>query len=151
MGQPIRGFVLPGDGGRGAYQVGVLMHPRPDGWIRAWQSIAELSVLRERLLQIPQAPWAPFEPALDMLLTQVVWHDYRLLTLQRQQGDHPQLQRLRFVAPERPLPVGTMTTCCRENHERLFRLGEHDVAQVLADVLGCEWRDRGQRYHENWH
>ncbi len=112
----------------------VLMAPWPNRRVRTWKA-RKLPSLQDELLAIPQRLWASFEPALDMMLTEIVWHDYRLLELERQNGQHESLSWIRFVAPDRPLPIGLMTTYERQNHIRLFRQGREDAHDLLQDQL----------------
>lgn len=84
---------------------------------------------------MPQRLWSAFEPALDMLLTQIFWRDYELFQAQRQLGKFPELQGLQCVAPAAPLPVGLMTTCGRDHHLRLFRQAEEDARTTLHEEL----------------
>jgi len=116
----------------------VMMAPWPGRPAQSWEPGRELPMPKEELLGIPQALWASFEPALDMMLTETVWHDYRLLEAERRLGEHPGLRWIRFVSPVVPLPVGNMTLYQRDNHQRLFRLGERHAREVLADVCDPE-------------
>lgn len=113
----------------------VLMAPWPGRRVRTWKA-RKLPSLQDELLAIPQRLWASFEPALDMMLTEIVWHDYRLLLAEREAGQHGDLRWIRFIAPDRPLPIGLMTTYERRNHIRFFRRGEEDAQEILHDVLG---------------
>jgi NTE family protein len=113
----------------------VLMAPWPGRQVRTWKA-RKLPSLQDELLAIPQRLWASFEPALDMMLTEIVWHDYRLLLAEREAGQHGDLRWIRFIAPDRPLPIGLMTTYERRNHIRFFRRGEEDAQEILHDVLG---------------
>ncbi|MBN1260882.1 MAG: hypothetical protein JXB35_09400, partial [Anaerolineae bacterium] len=112
----------------------VLMAPWPERPAQTWRA-ATLPSLDDELLAIPQRLWAAFEPALDMLLTEIVWADYRLFEAQRNLGMYPEVQWLRFVAPETPLPVGLMTYYERDYHIRLFRQAEEDARVLLGEVL----------------
>jgi NTE family protein len=112
----------------------VLMAPWPNRQVRTWKS-RKLPSLQDELLAIPQRLWASFEPALDMMLTEIVWHDYQLLEVERKSGQHRSLSWIRFVAPDRPLPIGLMTTYERQNHIRLFRQGREDAHDLLQDQL----------------
>jgi predicted acylesterase/phospholipase RssA len=112
----------------------VLMAPWPNRQVRTWKS-RKLPSLQDELLAIPQRLWASFEPALDMMLTEIVWHDYQLLEVERKNGQHRSLSWIRFVAPDRPLPIGLMTTYERQNHIRLFRQGREDAHDLLQDQL----------------
>jgi len=116
----------------------VMMAPWPGRPAQSWDPGRELPMPREELLGIPQALWASFEPALDMMLTEIAWHDYLLLEAERRLGEHPDLKWIRFVAPVVPLPAGNMTLYQRDNHLRLFRLGERHAQEVLADVIPLE-------------
>ncbi len=113
----------------------VLMAPWPGRPVRTWKA-RKLPSLQDELLAIPQRLWASFEPALDMMLTEIVWHDYQLLAAEREVGAHEHLKWIRFVAPDRPLPIGLMTTYERRNHIRLFRQAEEDTRKALDEVLG---------------
>lgn len=113
----------------------VLMAPWPGRPARSWEA-RQLPSLNDELLAIPQRLWAAFEPALDMLLTEIVWHDFQHLAAQRRLGAYPNLKWIRFVAPEEPLPTGLMTIYERENHIRLFRLAEEDARVTLGDLPG---------------
>lgn len=113
----------------------VLMSPWPGRPARSWEA-KRLPSLDDELLAIPQRLWAAFEPALDMLLTEIVWHDFQHLQAQQLLGAYPDLKWIRFVAPEEPLPTGLMTIYERENHIRLFRLAEEDARVTLGDLLG---------------
>ncbi len=112
----------------------VLMAPWPGREVRTWKA-RKLPSLQDELLAIPQRLWASFEPALDMMLTEIVWHDYQLLKAERRNGQHKNLKWIRFVAPDRPLPIGLMTTYERRNHIQLFRQGEEDAREMLHDLL----------------
>jgi NTE family protein len=114
----------------------VMMTPWPGRPVQSWKSPRQLPMPDDELLKIPQMLWATFEPALDILLTEIVWRDCLLLEEERQAGKHPQLRWIRFVAPDVPLPTGNMTIYCRENHVRLFRQGESDAREILHDLLG---------------
>ena len=118
----------------------VLLAPWPGRRVRTWKA-RKLPSLQDELLAIPQRLWASFEPALDMMLTEIVWHNFQLLAAEREAGQHEHLKWIRFVAPERPLPIGLMTTYERRNHIRLFRRGEEDAQEVLGEVLGDESAD----------
>lgn len=113
----------------------VLMAPWPGRPAHSWQPNRKLPLPDDEFLKIPQTLWATFEPALDMLLTEIVWKDYLLLQEEQRVGKHAQLQWIRFVAPKIPLPVGNMTLYNRDNHVRLFREGESDARELLDDVL----------------
>jgi len=113
----------------------VLMAPWPGRPVRTWKT-GLLPSLNDELLAIPQRLWQSFEPALDMLLTEIIWKDYQLFETQQRAGDYAAVKWMRFVSPEIPLPVGLMTTYDRENHIRLFRLAEEDARVALQDVLG---------------
>ena len=113
----------------------VLMAPWPGRPIQSWQPNRKLPMPDDEFLKIPQALWATFEPALDMLLTEIVWKDYQLLQAERRAGKHAQLKWIRFIAPETPLPSGNMTLYNRDNHVRLFRQGESDARDLLDDVV----------------
>lgn len=115
----------------------VLMAPWPGRPVRSWKSPL-LPSLNDELLAIPQRLWQSFEPALDMLLTEIVWRDYQWFEAQRRDGEYPDLKWIRFVAPEEPLPIGLMTTYDRENHIRLFRQGEEDARVTLTDLWGAD-------------
>ncbi|MGC9399652.1 MAG: patatin-like phospholipase family protein [Anaerolineae bacterium] len=120
----------------------VLMAPWPGRPVRTWRA-RKLPSLQDELLAIPQRLWASFEPALDMLLTEIAWRDYLLLEAERRHGQHAHLEWIRFVAPDRPLPIGLMTTYDRRNHIRLFRQGEEDAHEALQDLLGKAEEERG--------
>jgi predicted acylesterase/phospholipase RssA len=113
----------------------VMMVPWPDRSAQSWLSGRSLSPLDDELLKIPQALWCAFEPALDMLLSEIAWKDYQLLQEERGNGKYPNLQWIRFVAPQVPLPTGNMTLYQRDNHVRLFRLGERNAREVLGDLM----------------
>jgi NTE family protein len=113
----------------------VMMAPWPGRPARSWDAGRKLPLPDDELLKIPQALWSAFEPALDMLLTEIVWRDYLCLQEELARGKFPELEWIRFVAPERPLPVGNMTIYHRNNHVRLFRLGEQDARDLLKDAL----------------
>lgn len=120
----------------GATEVVVaLMAPWPGRATRVGR-IAAPPLPDDELLAIPQRLWSAFEPALDMLLTEIVWNDYCLFEAQHAAGDFPDLTWLRCVAPTAPLPVGLMTTYDRNYHIRLFRQAEEDARVALEDVLG---------------
>lgn len=112
----------------------VMMAPWPGSPEHAWDPGRSLAMPSDELLKIPQGLWSAFEPALDMLLTEIVWRDYLLLEAERRLGAYPQLEWIRFVVPTVPLPVGNMTLYQRDNHVRLFRLGERHAQQALSDV-----------------
>ncbi len=113
----------------------VIMAPWPGRAVRDW-SLPKLPALKDELLEIPQRLWRAFEPALDMLLEEIVWKDYQLLRAERRLGAYPELQWIRFVVPDQPFPIGMMTTYARDNHIRLFRRGEEDALNLLGDLLG---------------
>jgi NTE family protein len=115
----------------------VMMVPWPERERKSWHVMRRLPVPDDQLLRIPQALWSAFEPALDMMLTEVVWRDYLLLQEEMRQGKHPGLDWIRFVAPASLLPTGNMTIYDRNNHVRLFRQGEHDAQAVLGDVTSA--------------
>ncbi len=112
----------------------VLMAPWP-GQPAQSSRIAAPPLPDDELLAIPQRLWSAFEPALDMLLTEIVWNDYRLFQAQQRAGEFPDLLWMRCVAPAAPLPVGLMTTYDRNYHIRLFRQAEEDARTALHDVL----------------
>ena len=132
-----RALVLSGGRGRGAYHVGVLACLEQLGWqpdmivgtsIGAVNAVAlgsgiNVDGLRERWLD------------LDMLLSEIVWKDYRLLQAELQIGLYPKLEWIRFITPNEPLPLGNMTIYSRQNHISLFEMGEHDTRDVLAHYL----------------
>ena len=113
----------------------VLMAPWPGRPVRSWKPSRKLPMLDDEFLKIPQALWATFEPALDTLLTEIVWKDYLLLQEELQAGKHAQLKWIRFVVPDVPLPIGNMTLYNRDNHVRLFRQGESDAQDLLHDTF----------------
>jgi predicted acylesterase/phospholipase RssA len=119
----------------------VMMAPWPGCPAQSWDPGRRLPGPGDELLKIPQDLWSAFEPALDMMLTEIVWRDYLLLEAERRLGEHPQLKWIRFVAPVVPLPVGNMTLYHRDNHIRLFRLGERHAHQVLSDVCDLDGVD----------
>lgn len=112
----------------------VLMAPWPGREPRTWRA-RKLPSLNDELLAIPQRLWAAFEPALDMLLTEIVWKDYQLLQKEIEAEAYPDLEWIRFVSPDRPLPIGLMTTYERRNHIRLFRRAEDDAHDALDDLF----------------
>lgn len=114
----------------------VMMAPWPGRPVLSWYPGRELPMPDDELLKIPQALWAAFEPALDMLLTEIAWRDFLLLQEELRDGKYPQLKWIRFVAPEAPLPTGNMTIYHRDNTVRLIRLGEQDARERLSDVVG---------------
>ncbi len=114
----------------------VMMSPWPGRLVESWDPGRALPLPNDELLKIPQALWSSFEPALDMLLTEIAWRDFLLLEEEQRQGKHPQLEWIRFVAPQAPLPVGNMTIYHRGNTLRLFCLGDQDAREILADVTG---------------
>ncbi|MBP8863816.1 MAG: patatin-like phospholipase family protein [Anaerolineae bacterium] len=114
--------------------VAVLMAPLPNRTGLAHQVPAP-PLPGDELLAIPQRLWSTFEPTLDMLLTEIVWNDYRLFEMQRRAGEFPELQWFRCVAPVAPLPIGLMTTYNRTYHIRLFRQAEEDARAVLDDLF----------------
>lgn len=113
----------------------VMMAPWPGRVVQSWQA-QRLPLPNDELLAIPQRLWSSFEPALDMLLTEIMWNDYQLLKAERRLGGYPNLEWICFVAPGAPLPVGLMTIYERDNHIRLFRRGEEDARETLEDLLG---------------
>lgn len=113
----------------------VMMVPWPERPIESRRPLRSLPLPDDELLKIPQALWSSFEPALDMMLTQIAWRDFQLLQEELRRGLYPQLKWIRFVAPASPLPIGNMTIYDRNNHIRLFRQGERDAQSILADVL----------------
>jgi predicted acylesterase/phospholipase RssA len=114
----------------------VMMAPWPGRPVRSWKPSRKLRQSEDELLKIPQALWASFEPALDMMLTEIAWRDYLLLREEQRHSTYPYLRWIRFVVPEMPLPLGNMTSYQRDNHVRLFRMGERDAEAALADVMG---------------
>jgi hypothetical protein len=113
----------------------VMMAPWRGRPVRSWKPRRKLRQPDDELLKIPQALWASFEPALDIMLTEIVWRDYLLLQEELRNNKYPYLRWIRFVAPEVPLPLGNMTCYQRDNHVRLFRMGERDAESLLSDVL----------------
>ncbi len=111
----------------------VLLAPWLGRPVRTWKA-ARLPWIDDELLAIPQRLWTSFEPALDMMLTEITWRDYLLFEREWQSGEHPQLQTFHIVAPEAPLPVGLMTTYRRENHVRLMRQGERDAGAQIKNL-----------------
>ncbi len=118
----------------------VLMAPLPGQTPRA-SRIAAPPLPDDELLAIPQRLWSAFEPALDMLLTEIVWNDYRLFEAQRRAGEFSEVQWLHCVAPTVPLPVGLMTTYDRNYHIRLIRQAEEDARATLDEVLQAATAD----------
>lgn len=114
----------------------VLMSPWPGRAVTSWEPTRKLDMPEDEFLKIPQALWSAFEPALDMLLREIVWKDYLLLEEERRAGKHPHLKWIRFIAPDKPLPTGNMTVYQRDNHVRLFHKGERDAQEILQDLLG---------------
>jgi NTE family protein len=112
-----------------------MMVPWPDRSSQSWLPGRALTPPDDELLKIPQALWRAFEPALDMLLNEIARKDYQLLQEERENGKYPYLDWIRFVAPEVPLPTGNMTLYQRDNHVRLFRLGERNAREVLGDLM----------------
>jgi hypothetical protein len=78
----------------------------------------------------------------------LVWKDYQLLLEERENGKFPDLEWIRSVSPAVPLPTGTMTRYQRDNHVRLFRLGERNGREVLGDLMddGHQTRSPGRRF-----
>ena len=113
----------------------VLMSPWPGRPVRSWKPSRKLPMPDDEFLKIPQALWATFEPALDALLTEIVWKDYLLLQEELRAGKHAHLKWIHFVVPDVPLPTGNMTLYIRDNHVRLFRQGETDARALLHDTL----------------
>ncbi len=111
----------------------VLMAPWPGRPVRSWET-KPLAMVDDELLAIPQRLWSIFEPSLDMLLTEIVWKDYRLFRAEQELGRYADVS-LHFVAPDRPLPVGLMTVYRREHHIRLFRQAEADARALLDGRL----------------
>jgi predicted acylesterase/phospholipase RssA len=113
----------------------VMMVPWPDRADPSWLPGRVLAAPDDELLKIPQALWRAFEPALDMLLNEIAWKDFQLLQEERANGKYPDLRWIRFVAPDVPLPTGNMTLYQRDNHVRLFRLGERNAREVLGEFM----------------
>ena len=113
----------------------VLMAPWPGRPVQSWQPSRKLPMPDDEFLKIPQMLWATFEPALDLLLTEIVWKDYLLLQEERRAGKHAQLKWIHFIAPDVPLPSGNMTLYNRDNHVRLFRQGASDAQDILYEVM----------------
>ncbi|MFP4345347.1 MAG: patatin-like phospholipase family protein [Anaerolineales bacterium] len=113
----------------------VVLTPWPGRPARTWKT-SRLPWIDDELLAIPQRLWTAFEPALDMMLTEMAWRDYLLFERERRAGEHAQLDWLRVVSPEVPPPVGLMTNYLRDNHIRLYRRGEKDARALLHDLLG---------------
>lgn len=113
----------------------VMMVPWGDSFEQSWLPGRSLDALDDELLKIPQTLWSAFEPALDMLLNEIAWKDYQFLQEQRENGKYPNLEWIRFVAPKVPLPTGNMTLYQRNNHVRLFRLGERNAREALGDLM----------------
>lgn len=87
------------------------------------------------ILIIAQELWNAFEPALDAMLTEMIWRDYLLYQRELESGLYPDLDWLRIVAPDHYLTVGLMTHYQAEFHCQLFELGYWDARKDLANVL----------------
>jgi predicted acylesterase/phospholipase RssA len=87
------------------------------------------------VMVIAQELWNAFEPALDAMLTEMVWRDYLLHKMELESGRYPDLEWLRIVAPDHYLTVGLMTHYQLEFHCQLFELGYWDARKDLANVL----------------
>ncbi len=107
----------------------VMMAPWPGRPLQSRQ-VGLLETIEDELLAIPQRLWATFEPSLDMLLTEIVWKDYQLFLAEQRLGHYTDV-KLDIIAPDHPLPIGLMTVYRREQHIRLFRLGESDARALL--------------------
>jgi predicted acylesterase/phospholipase RssA len=94
-----------------------------------------VSEIEQDILIIAQELWNAFEPALDAMLTEMVWRDYLLYKLELESGAYPDLDWLRIVAPDHYLTVGLMTHYQQEFHRQLFELGYWDARKDLANVL----------------
>jgi predicted acylesterase/phospholipase RssA len=94
-----------------------------------------VSEIEQDILIIAQELWNAFEPALDAMLTEMVWRDYLLYKMELESGRYPNLDWLRIVAPDHYLTVGLMTHYQLEFHRQLFELGYWDARKDLANVL----------------
>jgi NTE family protein len=111
------------------------MIPWPERPLYSHERPGYITDIEQDLLIIAQELWNAFEPALDAMLTEIVWRDYLLYKRELEAGLYPELDWLRIVAPEQYLTVGLMTHYQVEYHRRLFELGYSDARKDLANVV----------------
>lgn len=111
------------------------MVPWPERPLYNHERPGYITEIEQELLIIAQELWNAFEPALDAMLTEMVWRDYLLYRMELESGHYPDLEWLRIVAPAHYLTVGLMTHYQLEFHRQLFDLGYGDARKDLADVL----------------
>ena len=113
----------------------VTMVPWPERPLYSHERPGYITEIEQEILIIAQELWSAFEPALDAMLTEMVWSDYRLYKSELRAGSYPNLDWLRIVAPDHYLTVGLMTHYQVEYHRHLFELGYWDARKDLANVL----------------
>ncbi len=111
------------------------MVPWPERPLHTCNRPGYVSEIEQDILIIAQELWNAFEPALDAMLTEMVWRDYLLYKMELESGAYPDLDWLRIVAPDHYLTVGLMTHYQKEFHRQLFELGYWDARKDLANVL----------------
>ena len=111
------------------------MVPWPERPLHSHERPGYITDIEQDVLIIAQELWNAFEPALDAMLTEMVWRDYMLYKRELEAGRYPHLDWLRIVAPDHYLTVGLMTHYQLEYHLRLFELGYWDARKDLANVL----------------
>lgn len=111
------------------------MVPWPERPLHSHERPGYITDIEQDVLIIAQELWNAFEPALDAMLTEMVWRDYLLYKRELEAGHYPHLDWLRIVAPDHYLTVGLMTHYQLEYHLRLFELGYWDARKDLANVL----------------
>jgi predicted acylesterase/phospholipase RssA len=111
------------------------MVPWPERPLHSHERPGYITDIEQDVLIIAQELWNAFEPALDAMLTEMVWRDYLLYKRELEAGCYPHLDWLRIVAPDHYLTVGLMTHYQLEHHLRLFELGYWDARKDLANVL----------------
>jgi predicted acylesterase/phospholipase RssA len=111
------------------------MVPWPERPLYSHERPGYISDIEQDVLIIAQELWNAFEPALDAMLTEMVWRDYLLYKRELEAGIYPHLDWLRIVAPDHYLTVGLMTHYQAEYHCQLMDLGYWDARKDLANVL----------------
>ncbi len=113
----------------------VTMIPWPERPLYSHERPGYITEIDQEILIIAQELWNAFEPALDAMLTEMVWRDYMLYKSELKAGKYPALDWLRIVAPDHYLTVGLMTHYQVDYHRRLLELGYWDARKDLANVL----------------
>ena len=117
------------------------MIPWPERPLHSRQRPGYITDIEQEILIIAQELWNAFEPALDAMLTEMVWRDYLLYKRELEAGEYPDLMWLEIVAPDHFLTVGLMTHYQVEYHRQLFGLGYWDAKKDLAGVLPLPGED----------